>query len=163
VDRVSSPESATRSSTQKVSDDTQGPSPVQAQPHESESAAGSHASNTQTSSLSGSGTHTASPTGTPKGQSEDDMERLRKELVNTPAEAVIANHVYGLFELAAIYLSEKPPRLPQAQLAIDALGALVNGVKGRLGDSEQAIDDALSQIRIAFVQIGKAQQTNDGA
>ena len=33
----------------------------------------------------------------------------------------MANHCYGLFELAAVYLSQQPPLLAQARLAIDAL------------------------------------------
>jgi hypothetical protein len=38
-------------------------------------------------------------------------------------------------------------------LAIDALGALVEGLAGRLGDAEPSLVDALAQIRMAFVQI----------
>jgi hypothetical protein len=91
------------------------------------------------------------------------MERLRHELANTPAEVVVSNHAYGLFELAAVYLSEKPPKLPEAQLAIDALGGLVTGARGRLGDSEKTIEDALAQIRLAYLQISKSQPADDGA
>ena len=37
----------------------------------------------------------------------------------TPASVVIANHCYGLFELAAVYLSQMPPVLDEAKVAID--------------------------------------------
>ena len=84
---------------------------------------------------------------------EAQMEQLRQELANTPAGAVIANHCVGLFQLAALHLSLQPPKLDQAQLAIDALGALVEGLAGRLGPDEQQLRDGLSQLRLAFVQI----------
>ena len=51
-----------------------------------------------------------------------EVDAMRHQLANTPAEIVVANHCYGLFELAAIYLSQAPPMLFQAQLAIDGLG-----------------------------------------
>ena len=81
------------------------------------------------------------------------MEQLREQLAHTPAELVVANHCYGLFELAALHLSLQPPQLGQASLAIDALGFLVEGLTGRLGDQEQQIREALAQLRMAFVQI----------
>jgi len=84
---------------------------------------------------------------------EAQMEQLRQELADTPAAAVIGNHCVGLFQLAALHLSLQPPRLDQAQLAIDALGALVEGLAGRLGEDEQQLKDGLAQLRLAFVQI----------
>ena len=81
------------------------------------------------------------------------MEQLREQLAHTPAELVVANHCYGLFELAALHLSLQPPQLGEASLAIDALGLLVEGLAGRLGDQEQQIREALGQLRMAFVQI----------
>ncbi|MHB8682040.1 MAG: hypothetical protein ACYDA2_08100 [Acidimicrobiales bacterium] len=89
------------------------------------------------------------------------LEELRGQLVSTPVEVVVANHAYGLFELAAIHLSERPPNLAQARLAVDALGALVDGLAGRLGEAEPALVDALAQIRLAYVQIGGAASPAD--
>jgi hypothetical protein len=86
---------------------------------------------------------------------------MREELANAPVEVVISNHCYGLFELAAVYLSQAPPLLPQARLAIDALGALVTGLEGRLGESEEPLKDGLSQLRLAYVQIDGAQRAAD--
>jgi hypothetical protein len=83
---------------------------------------------------------------------------MRAELANSPVEVVVANHCYGLFELAAVYLSQQPPMLTQARLAIDALGILVTGLEGRLGDAEEQLKDGLSQLRLAYVQIDGAQR-----
>ena len=90
------------------------------------------------------------------------LEKLRNQLVSTPAEMVIANHAYGLFELAAIHLSQKPPRLDDARLAVDAMASLVENLGGRLGEPEQSLRDALSQIRLAFVQISGASSSANG-
>ena len=70
----------------------------------------------------------------------------------------MANHCYGLFELSAVYLSQQPPLLDHARLAIDALGSLVSGLEGRLGESEEQLRDGLSQLRLAYVQIDGAQR-----
>jgi hypothetical protein len=88
-----------------------------------------------------------------EAEMEAQMEALRRELADTPAASVIANHCVGLFQLAALHLSLQPPKLDQAQLAIDALGALVEGLAGRLGSEEQQLKDGLAQLRLAFVQI----------
>jgi hypothetical protein len=82
---------------------------------------------------------------------------MQEKLARTPAEVIIANHAFGLFELAALHLSQQPPNLSQARLAIDALGALVEGMGGRLGEHERELIQGLSQLRLAFVQINAAQ------
>ena len=86
------------------------------------------------------------------------VEAMRAELANSPVEVVVANHCYGLFELAAVYLSQQPPLLSQARLAIDALGSLVTGLEGRLGEAEEQLKDGLGQLRLAYVQIDGAQR-----
>lgn len=90
------------------------------------------------------------------------MARLRDELARTPAEVVVANHAFGMFELAALHLSLQPPQLPQASLAIDALAALVDGVGERLGDAHHQLSEGLSQLRMAYVQIHRASQSATG-
>src|ERR1700729_3962421 len=85
-----------------------------------------------------------------------EMARLRDELARTPAEVVVANHAFGLFELAALHLSLQPPQLSQASLAIDGLAALVDGLGDRLGDAHHQLSDGLSQLRMAYVQIHAA-------
>ncbi len=104
----------------------------------------------------------------PTGQGPDgalgaeDLESLRRQLAETPAEVVVANHCYGLFELAALHLSGSPPGLEQARLAIDALGFLVDGLGERLGAAYPELRDALAQIRLAYVQISSAEEHRGG-
>jgi hypothetical protein len=69
---------------------------------------------------------------------------------------VVANHAFGLFELAALHLSLDPPQLDQARLAIDALSALVEGLGDRLGEHGKELTAGLSQLRMAYVQIQAA-------
>ena len=96
------------------------------------------------------------PSGAPETLVDDAreaMEDVRRQLAEVPAEMVIANHVMGLYELAAIHLSANPPDLVQAALSIDAVACLVEGLDDRLGADAPTMRDALSNIRIAFVQI----------
>jgi hypothetical protein len=88
---------------------------------------------------------------------------MRAELANSPVEVVVANHCYGLFELAAVYLSQQPPLLVQARLAIDALASLITGLEGRLGEPEEQLKDGLSQLQLAYVQIDGAQRAGADA
>jgi hypothetical protein len=91
------------------------------------------------------------------------LEELRQELARVPAADVVANHCYGLFELAALHLSTRPPKLAEARLAIDALGALVDGLGDRLGEHASPLRDGLAQIRLAYVQIAAAEGASPGA
>jgi len=91
------------------------------------------------------------------------LDDLRSQLADAPPEVVVANHCYGLFELAAVYLSQVPPRLPQAQVAIDALGYLVEGLGERLGQAHRPLAEALAQVRLAYVQVGAAEQARVAA
>jgi|SRR5579862_3505337 len=96
--------------------------------------------------------------GAPPSDGGPDVETLRRQLADAPADVVVANHCYGLFELAAVYLSTVPPRLDQARLAIDALGAVVDALGDRLGDAQGSLQEALAQIRLAYVQISAAAE-----
>jgi hypothetical protein len=84
------------------------------------------------------------------------MAELQRQLADAPVEVVIANHAFGLFELAALHLSLQPPQLTQARTAIDALAALVEGMKGRLGEPEAQLTEGLAQLRMVFVQVHQA-------
>lgn len=92
-------------------------------------------------------------------EDEARMQELQEELARTPVELVIANHAFGLFELAALHLSLQPPQLAQAQVAIDALGALVEGMAGRLGDYGPQLTEGLANLRLAYIQLRKAATT----
>ena len=89
------------------------------------------------------------------------MDEARARLADVPAAVVITNHVMGLYELAAIHLSASPPDLRPAVLAIDAVACLVEGLGERLGDDAATMQDALANIRLAFVTI-KGQLTGEG-
>jgi hypothetical protein len=106
---------------------------------------------------------TQTPDGAPlteeQAAAQAEVDAMRAQLANTPAEVVVANHCYGLFELAAIYLSQSPPMLFEARLAIDGLGALLNGLQGRLGEAEPALLESLSQLRLAFVSLEGAEKS----
>lgn len=99
------------------------------------------------------------PTPTPyenDPETEEALEALaetRQRIAEVPANIVVVNHVMGLYELAAIHLSAEPPRLEEAVLAIDAVACIVEGLGSRLGDEHQTLQDALGNIRLAFVQI----------
>ena len=49
--------------------------------------------------------------------------------------------------------ADAPPRLDEAGLAIDAFAALVEGIGDRLGEQSGSLRDALTQLRLAFVQV----------
>jgi hypothetical protein len=81
------------------------------------------------------------------------LSEIKQRLAEVPPEVVIVNHAMGLYELAAIHLGASPPRLPEAALAIDAVGCLVDGLGDRLGPDAPTLRDALQNIRFAFVQL----------
>jgi len=82
-----------------------------------------------------------------------EMQEVRQQLASVPAAVVVANHAMGMYELAAIHLSTQPPNFVEAQVAIDAMAAIVEGLHGRLGENESTLIDALGQLRMAYVQL----------
>ena len=84
------------------------------------------------------------------------MAAVQAEIANTPAAAIVANHCMGLFQLAAVHLSQQPPNLPEASVAIDAFSAVLTALKGRLGPDERTLHDALQSLQVAFVQLKPA-------
>ena len=87
---------------------------------------------------------------------EAELAEVQRQLLQTPASVIIANHCIGLFQLAALHLNQQPANLVDGQLAIDALGAIVDALGERLGKDEEPLQDALAQIRLAYVQIKSA-------
>src|SRR3954453_22806250 len=81
------------------------------------------------------------------------LEGVQHELASTPASGVIPTHAVRLFPLAAIHPNVRPPNLEDGRLAIDAMAALVEGLAGRLGEEEGALQEALGQRRLAFVSL----------
>ena len=87
-----------------------------------------------------------------------EMAAVQEQLASAPASVVVANHLMGFYELAAIHLSQQPPNLSEASVAIDALAAVVDTLPGRLGEAEATMRDALHQIRLAYVAVEKAMR-----
>lgn len=90
------------------------------------------------------------------------VAEARRRISEVPASVVVTNHAMGLFELAAIHLSDEPPRLDDARLAIDALGHLVEGLGERLGEHHDTIAAALANIRLVYVQRSKQAAPGGG-
>jgi len=82
-----------------------------------------------------------------------ELAEARERLADTPSSMVVANHAMGLYELGAIHLSNNPPNLSEAKVAIDAMGAIVDALPGRLGEHEETLQAARSQIQMAFVEL----------
>lgn len=104
------------------------------------------------------GERPAAPQMTPEQHAEAEaiaaeMAEVRAQLLQVPAAQIVANHAMGCYELAAIHLSNQPPAFGEAQVAIDAFGALVDVLEGKLGPDEVTLRDALAQLRLAFVQV----------
>jgi hypothetical protein len=95
----------------------------------------------------------------PEEQAElaEQMAAVQQELLGTPVSVVVANHAVGLFQLAALHLNQRPPNLEEGRLAVDAMGALVEGLTGRLGEEEASMREALAQLRLAFVELQRGE------
>jgi hypothetical protein len=104
----------------------------------------------------------APPTQAPsEEQLAAERAALERELAAAPAEDVVANHCFGLFQLAALYLTQNPPDLAKAKLTIDALGAVVDTLGNRLGESAPTLQGALAQIRLAYVELSEPATAPD--
>jgi hypothetical protein len=115
------------------------------------------------------------PGGPDDGPSPEEIQALRElheRLSHTPVEDVVANHAFGLWQLALVYLGvatppdeqgrQPMPNLAAAGLVIDAVAALLDGVGGRLGEHEQALRDALTQAQMIYVQLAEALAEQSG-
>jgi hypothetical protein len=101
------------------------------------------------------------PTEPSQAELEAAMLEELAAIRNTPAAVVVGNHAIQLFELARLHLTAEPPNFADAQLAIDAMAAVVESLAGRLGDDERTLADGLAQIRLAFVQLKAVQEAKD--
>ncbi len=85
-------------------------------------------------------------------QMAKEMAEARAQLLEAEVATVITNHALGIYELAALHITADDPDMTEARLAVDALGALVEGLEGRLGDGEPTLVEALANIKIGYVQ-----------
>jgi hypothetical protein len=121
---------------------------------------GEHVPDDETGSGDGPG---SSPSALPSTEAShedaelaEELRRVRAELAATPVADIVANHAVGLWQLAVLHLTPEEgetPNLAEAALAIDAMAAIVDGLGDRLGESAEALRDALAQLRVAYVQV----------
>ena len=98
-------------------------------------------------------------------EQDEELRQTRAELAAIPVADIVANHAVGLWQLAILHLTPDPdpdgtpedPRLPEASLAIDALGALVDTLGARLAPHDETLREAVTQLRLAFVQLSTAE------
>ncbi len=86
----------------------------------------------------------------------EELRRVREEIAGTPVADIVANHAVGLWQLAVLHLTpetDETPRLEEAALAIDAMAAIVETLGERLGRHAEPLQDALTQLRLAFVEV----------
>jgi hypothetical protein len=86
-----------------------------------------------------------------------EMAEVRAEVASTPAAVIVANHVMGFYELAAIHLSQTPPNFAEAMVGIDAMASVLDKLEGRLGEHEEVLRDARSQLQMAFVELKRQE------
>jgi hypothetical protein len=91
---------------------------------------------------------------------EEQLREAQEQLLSVPAGQIVANHVIGLFELAALHLRVDPPNLEEARLPIDAMGILVEQLGDQLPE-HQTLSAALHQIRLAFVEVQNQPEEDD--
>ena len=96
---------------------------------------------------------------------EEQVKETLARLASTPVAAILADHAIRLHELAILHLglsAERAESLGEAGLAIDGMAALIDGLGDRLGDAARPLADALSQLRLAFVQVTEERSGGGG-
>ena len=86
-----------------------------------------------------------------------EMADVQRQIATTPAAQLAANHAMGLYELAAIKLSQEPPLFAEAQLAIDLMQAMLDAAGDRLGDDTAPLKQGLTQLQMAFVELRRRE------
>jgi hypothetical protein len=94
---------------------------------------------------------------TPEQRAEVDaavaeMAEAQRQLLSTPIEQMVAQHIIGLRELVILHLQQEDPDLEAAQVAIDAISGIVESVGDRLGEIHEPLVADLRQLQMAFVQ-----------
>jgi hypothetical protein len=73
-------------------------------------------------------------------------------LRDTPVELILGNHLFVLFQVAALRLADVPPDLEAAQLVIDTVAAIVAATGERLGEYSDIYRNALAEVQQAYVR-----------
>jgi hypothetical protein len=80
-----------------------------------------------------------------------EMAESQRQLLATPIEHMIAQHIIGLRELAILHLQQPAPDFTAAQAAIDAIAGIVDGVGAGLGELHEPLKLDVSNLQMAFV------------
>jgi hypothetical protein len=93
--------------------------------------------------------HMSEQTPNAAGTSEsEEIELLR----STPVEVVLGSHIFHLIQLAAVHLAATPSQLPQAQLTIDIVAAMLKAGGERLGEHVELYRNALAEVQQVYVR-----------
>lgn len=104
----------------------------------------------------------------PAGAGHQDEAAYLSELAKTPAAQIVAELISTLVPVAYLRLGAVPEHpeavdLGEARVAIDAIVGLGAAVEGRLSPtSSQEIGNLVASLRMAFVQVAKAQGVDPG-
>lgn len=83
-------------------------------------------------------------------EQEAQAREVAQQIVQTPSVQWVVEAAANLANVAGIKIDMGAPE--DAQLAIDALAALLNGVGHRLQGAEQPLRQVLAQLQLAFAQ-----------
>ena len=83
-------------------------------------------------------------------QQEEEARRIAEEIVRTPGLDWVVNTAVTLANVSATKLEFGDPT--DAQVTIDALAALLNGVGSRLQEAEAPLKQTLAQLQLAYTQ-----------
>lgn len=81
-----------------------------------------------------------------------ELAEARQQILEADPTAIIANHAFGIYELAMLHITNDDPDMNAARLAVDSLGVLVEGLAGRLDEAEPALKEALHGVRLLYVE-----------
>ncbi len=81
-----------------------------------------------------------------------EMADARAQILEADPTAIIANHAFGIYEFAMLHITANDPDMKAARLAVDSLGFLVEGLRGRLDEAEAPLNEALHGVRLLFVE-----------
>lgn len=90
-----------------------------------------------------------------------EMMAVRRQVAETPAAEMLANHLMRFFDLVTIYLDADPPAFNDAATVIEAIRGVVEVIGPRLGEQERTVREMLSQAQMLFVQVKDAAAASD--
>lgn len=94
-------------------------------------------------------------------EQEAQAQVLLQQIAQTPALNLVVNAAMSLIDVASVKL--QTGQLGDAQLAIDALDSLVDGLGARLTSAETPLRQALGQLQLAYAEAaGAAAQPPPG-